>query len=59
MFGLDRGAKQKVAQTTTRQGRPQGTVLRLYRQVTQADTLSVSLGAIRKNDTSSRCCVLL
>jgi hypothetical protein len=27
MFGLDRGARQPVAQTTTQQGRPQGTVL--------------------------------
>jgi hypothetical protein len=30
---LDRG----VSQTTAQQGRPQGTVLRLYRQVTNAD----------------------
>jgi hypothetical protein len=30
-----------------------------FPQVTQADTLSVSLGAIRKTDTSSRCCLLL
>jgi hypothetical protein len=30
-----------------------------FPQVTQADTLSVSLGAIRKYCTSSRCCVLL
>jgi hypothetical protein len=30
MSGLDRGARQHVAQTTTQQGRPQGTVLRLY-----------------------------
>jgi hypothetical protein len=37
MFGLDRGARQQVAQTTTQQGRPQGTVLRLYRQVINAD----------------------
>jgi hypothetical protein len=36
MFGLDRGARQQVAQTTTQQGRPQGTVLRLYRQVIDA-----------------------
>jgi hypothetical protein len=37
MFKLDRGARQLVAQTTTQQGRPQGTVLRLYRQVINAD----------------------
>jgi hypothetical protein len=37
MFGLDRGARQQVAQTTTQQSRPQGTVLRLYRQVINAD----------------------
>ena len=37
MSGLDRGARQQVAQTTTQQGCPQGTVLRLYRQVINAD----------------------
>ena len=37
MFGLDHGARQQVAQTTTQQGRPQCTVLRLYRQVINAD----------------------
>ena len=37
MLGLDRGARQQVAQTTTQQGRPQDTALRLYRQVINAD----------------------
>ena len=37
MLGLDRGARQQVVQTTTQQGRPEGTVLRLYRQVINAD----------------------
>jgi hypothetical protein len=37
MLRLDRGARQQVSQTTTQQGRPQGTVLRLYRQVINAD----------------------
>ena len=36
MLRLDRGARQQVAQTTTQQGRPQGTFLRLYRQVINA-----------------------
>jgi hypothetical protein len=37
MLRLDRVARQQVSQTTARQGRPQGTVLRLYRQVIHAD----------------------
>ena len=37
MFGLDRGARHQVPKTTTQQGRSQGTVLRLYRQVINAD----------------------
>jgi hypothetical protein len=37
MLRLDRGARQQVSQTTAHQGRPQGTVLRLYRQVINAD----------------------
>jgi hypothetical protein len=31
MLGLDRGARQQVAQTTTQQGRPQDTALRLVK----------------------------
>jgi hypothetical protein len=37
MLRLDRGARQQVSQTTAQKGRPQGTVLRLYRQVINAD----------------------
>jgi hypothetical protein len=37
MLRLDRGARQQVSQTNAQQGRPQGTVLRLYRQVINAD----------------------
>ena len=37
MFRLDRGARQQVSQTTAQQGHPQGTVLRLCRQVINAD----------------------
>ena len=37
MLRPDRGARQQVCQTTAQQGRPQGTVLRLYRQVINAD----------------------
>ena len=88
MLRLDRGARQQVSQITAQQGRPQGTALRLYRQVinadydnrvqddylrqtyhlrtwslfpqvTQDDTLSVSLGAIHKTDTSNRDASLL
>jgi len=37
MLRLDRGARQQVIQITAQQGRPQGTALRLYRQVINAD----------------------
>ena len=37
MLRLDRGARQQVTQTTAQQGRPQGTALRLYHQVINAD----------------------
>jgi hypothetical protein len=37
MLRLNRGARQQVSQTTAQQGRPQGTVLRLYRQIINAD----------------------
>jgi hypothetical protein len=37
MLRLDRGASQQVSQTIAQQGRPQDTVLRLYRQDINAD----------------------
>jgi hypothetical protein len=37
MLRLDRGTRQQVSQTTAQQGRPQGTVLRLYPQAINAN----------------------